>query len=275
MNTRAFVDGCDGNCVRTATAVVCFYGAVQRCDAAQRAFDGIARQFRDAALLNALMTVLLEHERASRALALYREHSAHGICDDASHALAVQSGADLCALSVAPRAFSVWLSLSIIAQFGAEYALARARAIQNGECNENGAAPKWNAPRSSRTLRRVVGAAEKVQGARAATIEFHSHFRDIDGAQRVFEAMGDAERDSVCVNAMMKALIAHRRFDDALAPFHSFDSLRDSGSSLLAVRCCVELRDGERGAQIFEQMPTMRIMRCDLFGKVDEHRTHC
>ena len=317
---EALVARCDRNCVRTAAAVVGFFGAVRRCDAAQLAFDAISRHLRDAALLNAMMAVLIAHEGRPRALALYREHAALGTADDASHALAVQSGADAFALSVAPRHFSFSRKLSLIAQFGAAKDMRSVRAVfeamearerqQTAAVNAmktalhrnalhcealalyDASEAQWDAvshvlalkacvatgafEKGAAILSKVSACDDKVQGASAAAIEFHAHFGDMDAARRVFEAMGDAERDGVCVNAMMKALLAHAQSDEALAVYDRFDALRDDVSPLLAVRCCLRLKDAERGQAIFARVarPTLRLKNAmiDLLGKLGHVR---
>ena len=89
----------------------------------------------------------------------------------------------------------------------------------------------------------------------------------MDAARRVFEAMGvRAERDGVCV-------LAHAQLDEALDVYHCFDALHDDVSPLLAVRCCLQVKDAELGQDIFARVahPTLQLKNVliDLLGKSD------
>ena len=89
-------------------------------------------------------------------------------------------------------------------------------------------------------------------------IDFHAHFGDIHSASTVYNAMNPEQRDTSTVNAILKGLLSHKRYHDALRLYEGFADSTNNSNCIkvtdlihsLAIKACGALKDLERAQNI-------------------------
>ena len=102
-----------------------------------------------------------------------------------------------------------------------------------------------------RTGRQIAGKLRNGENVRIknAMIDLYAKCGDVESARKTYDSIGDDDRDSVSLNAMMNGYLLCGLAAEALSIYDA--ALRmDDGSHLLALRSCMMADDGERGRSI-------------------------
>ena len=113
---------------------------------------------------------------------------------------------------------------------------------------------------------------------KSTMIDFYGHFKDIQSAEMIFESVAMEERDSMCINAMIKAYQINGDDENAVDLYDRCGEWRDDVSHLLAIKSCNNLRDFERGKKIHRDVVKcngnqmslqLKNTLIDLYGKFE------
>ena len=92
-----------------------------------------------------------------------------------------------------------------------------------------------------------------------ALIDFYGQFDDVESAQAVFDSTGDADKDIVSVNSMLKALCSRGLNAECLALFDEFihsNLMCDAIIFSCALRSCTQGAEGRQDSEIQSTMST-------------------
>ena len=105
-----------------------------------------------------------------------------------------------------------------------------------------------------------------------ALIEFYGYCQDTKGAQKVFGSVTSTEMDTVCIGAMMTALINNEEFEETLNLFDrtvETARIRKMDICHLAIKCCVGNNDFVSGERIISQFAIWKRLDSDRNLNVD------
>lgn len=105
---------------------------------------------------------------------------------------------------------------------------------------------------------------------KGALIEFYGHFLDVAMMQTIFNSISAADKNSVCVGAMMKGYAQNEMHHEALRVYDAHAALHNNVTHVLALTACLNSDDRESGAQIIGNIKTpnlqLRNVMIDFYG---------
>ena len=206
QHIKSLERGSGGTNIKTVTVMIDFYGQCGDIESAWNLFRSIKDGHKDQTLYGAMMKALVINDEYEKALDLYDEYD--------SNASTSESVVHLMAIKAATKLKD--------AQKGKEI--------------------------HSRTIRDVGNSSVSSQNVRIqnALISMYSSFDDISSAEKVFESIGDDEKDIVSITAMMRCYYNHDAHHKAVELYQNIDSKYisvDAHCHSLALRAYTILND--------------------------------
>eukprot|EP01083_Nonionella_stella_P228318 809252_1 len=88
---------------------------------------------------------------------------------------------------------------------------------------------------------------------RTTCIDFFGHFGFIKEAQRRFNAIHDHDKNTVCINTMIKCLANNDCNDEALELYDKYRLFHNDVTHLFALKACINSNNFEKGMRIYSQ----------------------
>ena len=97
-----------------------------------------------------------------------------------------------------------------------------------------------------------------------ALIDFYGVVGDVDAAKHIFDSIDVDERNTVCINVMLKVLVKNDMNKEVLELYDTNENLQDDISHLSALMACRNLENQEKGQDIHR-----KILKLDKYVSIE------